>query len=209
LTTLSIIDVIYIEDLPEPESLIEKPDIILRELDEDLSSLSPIEQSFDSLFVRAYEVTAQNTDGWIPLLEIKEAMNALDSDFQSSAFQSTRQLAEKVKQLAESYPKQILVVDELLDTKPVTHRVRISNYDLFKFIEAYQNSSAVDYNKWLRLSIFLNEIQKYPAYENGFTYRGAKRLKAVKLLIQDFNEIIEMREENNGNSPTHFIRLRE
>lgn len=197
---------IYIEDLPEHQN---KTDILPEEVDEDSTSLSPVAQSFDSLFVRAYEVAAQNTDASIPLLQIKEAMNALDPNFQSSELQNTRQLAEKVKQLEGSYPNQILVVDELLDTKPVTHCVQIRNLDLFKFIEAYQNSSAVDYNKWLRLSIFLHEIQKYPAYKSGFTYRGAKRLKAVKLLIQDFNEIIEVKEENDGNSLIHFIRLRQ
>jgi hypothetical protein len=163
------------------------------------------------LFIRAYEVTAQNTDGWIPLREIKEAMNGLDPDFQSSEYQNTKRLAEAVESLSKSYPEKLMQVKivESQENNSVLHQIYVEDPDLFKFIEAYQNSSAVDYNKWLRLSIFLNEIQKYPAYENGFNYRGAKRLKAVKLLIQDFNEIIEMREENNGNSPTHFIRLRE
>lgn len=196
---------VYIESLPELESPVEDKDPIFADLDDD-SSVG--EQSFDSLFIRAYEISAQNTDGWVPLLDIKEALNALDPNFQSSEFQNTRQLAEKVKQLTESYPEQILQVDERLDEKPVIHKIYVSDCDLFKFIEAYKHSSSKGSDGWLMLSVIGGELRKYPAYENGFTYRGIRRLnKVVNRMVQDYGEIIKMHEEDDGKSVIHLVRV--
>lgn len=197
---------IYIEDLPEIETYSEKSDMMFG-----ASSNIPSdkEQSFDRLFIRAYEITSQNTDGWIPLLVIKEAMNGLDPDFQSSEFQNTRLLAEKIKDLSQTYPEQILQVDEQLDSKPVTHHIQIVDCDMFKFIEAYKHSPIKGRDGWVLLSVIGDELSKYPAYENGFIYRGTRRLnKVVNKMIHEYGEIIEMHEEHENNSIIHLVRIR-
>lgn len=197
---------ICIEDLPELESLLEKPDTIFGESSKDVSTN---EISFDRLFIRAYEITAQNTDGWIPLLEIKEAMNALDPEFQSSEFQNTRRLAERIIMLKGLYPERILEIDEKLDSKPVIHYIRVFDCDIFKFIEAYKHSPIKGSDGWVLLSVIGDELRKYPAYENGFTYRGIRRLnKVVNRMMQDYGEIIEMHEENDGNSVIHLVWIK-
>lgn len=198
---------VYIEDLPELESLAEDQDTIFEDVDND-SSIG--EQTLDSLFIRAYEITAPKNDGRIPLPEIKEAMNELDPDFQSGDYHYTKRLAEAVETLSQTYPKDVIRVQiiENPDSNSSLHQISVTDCALFKFIETYRNSSAVSHDGRLRLSIFLSEIRKYPAYENGFSYRGAKRLKAVKLMRQDYSEIIEIDDENDGNSDIHFVRVR-
>ena len=196
---------IYIENLPELELPAEEQDTIFVDLDDD-SDVG--EQSFESLFIRAYEISVQNTDRWVPLIDIKEALNALAPNFLSSEFQNTRQLADKVKQLTEHYPEQILQIDESLVEKRVTHKIYVSDCDLFKFIEAYRHSTSKGHDGWLTLSIIGGELRKYPAYENGMTYRGIRRLnKVVNRMVQDYNELIEMRQEHGAKSVIHLVRV--
>ena len=196
---------IYIEDLSEVDVHPEKLDTIFGESTVEFTDGG---QSFDKLFIRAYEVTSQNTNGWVSLINIKEAMHGLDPEFQASEFQSTRRLAERVKDLAETYPDTILVVDEMLDTKPVTHRVRIADCDMFKFVEAYMHSPIKGHDGWVLLSVIGDELRKYPAYQDGFTYRGIRRLsRVVNRMAQDYGGILEMHEEQEGSSVTHLIRI--
>ena len=196
---------IYIEDLQEIDTHSKNPLALFGESDDQAFDGK---QSFDKLFIQAYEIKSQNTDGWIPLLDLKEEMQRLNPEFQKSEFQNTRILAEKVKDLAQKYPAQILEVDELLDTKPVTHRINITDCDMFKFVEAYIHAPVKGTDGWVLLSVIGNELRKYPAYENGFTYRGIRRLsRVVNIMAQEYDGILEIHEEPDGSSVTHLIRI--
>lgn len=191
-----------IENLPEAETLIEKPNGIFNQDDDDVSVLT---QTFEQLFIQAYEDSSNDSEGWVQLREIKERMTNLDPDYQN-----TRQFAEKVKSVAGTYPVGIIQVDEMLDHKPVLHLIRIADCDIFKFIEAYQHTPVKERDGWVFLSMIGAELRKYPSYENGFIYRcnRYKRLsKAVAEMSKDYDGLIEIREEGDGKSVIYLVRV--
>jgi uncharacterized protein (TIGR00288 family) len=204
---------IYIEDLLQPQIPVEKPKSIPVQ-EKEKPSDTDTNPTFETLFIQAYENTSKDTDGWVQLIEIKEGMIALDNEFQSSEYQNTRRFAEKIEAIAESYPKSVIEIriGEMPDNKQVIHHICVPDCEVFKFIEAYKQAPVRERDGWVMLSIIGEKLKKYPAYENGFSYRGIrnKRLsRVVNEMLKDYHKIIEIKEEDDGNSVIHFIRLKE
>jgi hypothetical protein len=170
--------------------------------------------TFEALFIQAYENVSRDSDsdGWVQLVDIKEEMNALDHDFQSSDYQNTKRLAEEVEALAESYPSGIIeVVKELDDNNRVFHSIRIKDCDTFRFVEAYKQAPVRERDGWVSLSTIGKELKKYPVYEDGFSYRGIrnKRLyKVITAMVDDYPKTIEINEDRNGHSVIYYVRVK-
>lgn len=192
---------IYAEDLQAKEVIAEKPNEISNPDKEDVSPPSP---SFEPSFIAAYEASPKDEQGWVPLLEIKtRTPNFVEN------YKNTRQLADKVKSVAASYPSGILEVDERSEVKPVTHYVRIADCDVFKFIAAYKHAPVKVKDRWVRLSTIGAELKNYSSSENGFTYRGRSVLSAIVKAIQnDYPGLIETKEERDNNSVIHLVRVK-
>jgi uncharacterized LabA/DUF88 family protein len=198
---------IYIEDIEKVEA-----EPVQKILTEEI--LKPSEEklpSFEELFVQAYEICLQSNanDGLILLAEIKEEMNSLDTEFQSSELQNMRRLAEHVKVVADSYPVGVIKIDEKLENKPVIHYINI-DCDAFKFVEAYRQAPRREANGWVLLSVIGGELSKDAKYENGFSYQGVRRKQLSKAVIEmvKLYPAIEIREDKDGTTITHFVRIK-
>ncbi len=201
---------VYIEELLRAQVPIEQPKNISNQ-EKDKPNDTGTNQTFETLFIQAYENTYKDEDGWVQLIEIKGEMNALDHEFRSSDYQYMRRFAEKVVALAKSYPIGVIEIDEKLDSKPVIHCIRI-DCDTFKFIEVYKQASSRERDGWVLLSVIGVELKKHQAYENGFSYRGirSKRLsKVVMEMSQDYPKTIEIKEKDDGKSVIHLVRIKE
>ncbi len=196
----------YTEDLPKPQSQLEQPqNLPNNEQDEPRDTDT---ETFENLFIQAYEITSKNNEGWAQLTEIKESMKSVDNQFQSRAYQNGRKLAEKAKSLAQIYPKGIIEINEKLDGKPVIHYIRI-DYDAFMFFHACKKNSSRERDGWMLLSTIGDALAKYPAYGNGFSYRGRKQLlKIVAEMMKDYPDVIDIREETDGKTKIYLIRVK-
>ncbi|MDQ7026744.1 MAG: hypothetical protein Q9P44_14445 [Anaerolineae bacterium] len=160
--------------------------------------------------VQAYDNVHRDKDGWVSLIDIKEEMKMLDTEFASSDYQNTRRLAEKVILLTETFPSGIIEVDEKLDSKPVIHHIRIDT-DTFRFIEAYKQAPIREQGGWVLLTYIGQELKKRLAYENGFTYHGVKKsqlLKFVNEIVQAYPKFIKIRKKTNGKSEIYRVRVK-
>lgn len=166
-------------------------------------------QTFEMLLIQAYEIIPKDQDGWVPLVDVKAQMLAVNPEFQTSDYQNTRRLAEHIKSLAEVYPTGVLEIDEKLDSKPVIHNIRM-DCDTINFIEAYKQAPVRERDGWVLLSIIGEELKRYATYENGFSYHGIrnKRLSKIAMeIVKDYPEKIEINEENDGNSVIYLVRI--
>lgn len=200
---------IYIEDLLNPEIPIDKLENALNQTEETLSIPA---QLFEKLFVQGYEVSPRNTEGWVQLIDLKEAMTNLDNVFMSNGYRYTRPFAEKIEELSKEYHTDLLEirVDEQEDSNQVLHYINIADCDVFKFVVTLKQAHVIERDRWVLLSIIGTALQEYPAYKNGFTYRGIRNKrpsKVVEEMIKDYGHIIEMRKEHDVNSITHYVRM--
>ncbi len=202
-------DFLYTEDLLKPKIPNKQTKNVSTQTEETL----PISiQIFEKLFVQGYEIAPRNTDGWVQLTDLKEAMNNLDGVFMYDAYRYTRPFAEKIETLAEEYHPDLLEIRvvEQEDSNQVLHYIYIEDCDIFKLVVAYKQARVIERDGWVSLSIIGTELKKYPAYENGFTYRNIRNKRPSKVvaeMIKDYGHIIEMREEYDVNSVTHYIRI--
>ncbi len=63
----------------------------------------------------------------VQLIELKDEMNALDDEFQSSEYRNTRRFAEKIEEIWESFPKGVIEIriDDNPDDNQVIHNIRV------------------------------------------------------------------------------------
>jgi uncharacterized LabA/DUF88 family protein len=159
-----------------------------------------------TLFIQAYENTAKDQDGWAPLVTIKDAMIALNPAYE----QNTRQLAEEVMALAESYPPRVIEIVEDTDRKPTTHSIRVDCL-VFRFVEAYRHIPEKEKGGWVLLSTIGTELKKHPAYANGLSYHGKKQLlKVVEEMANRYPRKIAIKTKTiqGGKSPIHLICIK-
>lgn len=57
---------------------------------------TPYDTDFGIVFARAYEKLTNGAHSWVQLMDLKEEMNALDDNLQSSEYRNTRRFAEKI-----------------------------------------------------------------------------------------------------------------
>lgn len=198
---------IDIEDLQNSQAPVEQAKNLITP-EKDKPADTDANQIFETLFIQAYENATKDTEGWARLNEIREGMKSLNSEL-SGDFQNGRKLAEKVKELAAFYPNGIIEVDEKLDSKPVIHYIRM-DYDAFMFFYACKQIFSKERDGWILLSTIGDALVKYPAYENnGFSYRGRKQLlKIVTQMMKDYPNVIQIREEPDGETKIYLIRIK-
>jgi hypothetical protein len=197
---------VYIKNLLQPRAPIEQPKNIVHQAQEKPNDTN---LSFEALFVTAYENSTKDKDEWIQPVEIKEKMNALDNEFQSSEYQNMRRLAEKIREFAASYPKGVIEIDEKVDSKHIIHHIRI-DLDAFRFIEAYHQAPYRERDGWVLLSNIGDALKKQPAYTNGFSYRGIRQnqlIKIIREMVKDY-PIIEIKDDKDENSVLYYIRIK-
>jgi uncharacterized LabA/DUF88 family protein len=165
----------------------------------------------EELFVHAYNSRLKNsaTNGWIPLVEIKEEMISLDKQFQSSGPKYTRLLAERVKQFAASYPSGIIKIEETVENTATTHYINI-DCDAYMFVAAYRHAPKKEANGWVTLSAIGDELSKDAKSENGFRYQEVRKQQLLKVVIDMVKDYpaIQIKEEKEGKIIKHLVRIK-
>lgn len=199
---------VYINDILQPHIPVEKPKSIPVQ-EQEKPSDTDTNPTFETWFIQAYENISKDTEGWAQLVDIKDEMNALDDEFQLSEYQNTRRFAEKIIELAESYPIGVIEIDEKLDNKPVIHYIRI-DCEIFKFIEVYKQVQVKEQGGWVSLSMIGSKLKKNSINGSGFSYRGIKRLsKGIIKMSQDYPKTIEIKERTTGKLVNYVVRIKE
>lgn len=206
---------VYVEDWVSVPLPIEKSASFAAEVS--LSAVEISDSEFLKLVLEAYKSVAKSgsvsqEEGWIQLRDIKEAMAALNPEFQSSDYYKyTRMLAEKMKTLAESEPGKI-EIHERQDIKPVIHCIRtLEDREIDRFRMAYNRAADElkhkDKNGWVKLSNIGNALQAmYPDYQ-PLVYRDTKYSQLKKVVEQmrvDYPDILEL----NSDSQHPEMRLK-
>jgi hypothetical protein len=206
---------VYVEDLVIAPLPIEQSISSSTEISPYSAEVS--DSDFLKLFIEAYKRVAKSgavsqKDEEVQLRDIKEAMAALNPEFQSSDYYKyTRMLAEKLKTLAESDPGKI-EVHERLDSKPVIHLVRIlEDREIDKFRMAYNRATDElkhkDKDGWVKLSVIGDTLQiMYPDYQ-PLVYRDIKYKQLKKVIGQMMADYPNTLELNTDSLPPQ-IRMK-
>lgn len=206
---------IYVEDLQSAESPAEQPTRPVEAVAAPVKEIS--DSKLTKLVIRAYKQAVQSGvvsegAGWVQLRDIRDAMAALNPDFQTSDYYKyLRVLAEKMMTIAESKPGQIEVY-ERADGKPLLHYVRVfEDPELIKFIRAYYRAAdelnLKDKKGWVSLSAIGSSLQTMYPNDAPLVYHKTKYSqlkKVVEQIVTDYPTVIEL----NPANPSPSLRIR-
>jgi|GEM_PF-1788939 len=171
-----------------------------------------VQMTFESLFVSAYEScfnkNLQNNEGFIPLQPIREIIKELNSDGYTNVPQKMPDFVTQTKNFTNIYSS-VITLQELNDNKPVIHYIAMDHV-MVKFWMAYKYVIEVyrfvsEDADWITLSALgqaLNEL--YP----NESHKPAKVMKVVKKLVEQYPNIVEFREDTDGEEKTHYVRIK-
>ena len=191
-----------------PVSPVEKPAAPAKEMSD---------SKLTKLVIRAYKEVAKTNSvkagaGWIQLRDLRDAMAALNPDFQSSDYYKyLRIFAEKMMTLAESHPGSIEVLEKV-ENKTTLHYVRIfDDQELVRFVRAYHRAAnelkPKTKNGWVTLSALGNALRALFPKDEPLVYRQTKYSqlkKVVEQLVADYPAVFEL----NPNNPSPGLRLK-
>ncbi len=211
---------VYVEDLPSAASPVEQAPTPV-EVAPALAKTAPVKEISDSklakLVIRAYKQASKTGvvkggAGWVQLRDIRDAMAALNPDFQASDYYKyLRVLAEKMMTLAESHPASIEVYEQA-DGKPLMHYVRVfDDQELVKFIRAYKRAAdelnLKDKNGWVSLSAIGSSLKALYPKDEPLVYHKTKYAqlkKVVEQMVVDYPTAFEL----NPANPSPRIRIK-